>query len=97
MTRAKPYVLIEFSIPGDEVETVATADLSDGWDVSPAGSVSQQVGDDWLATGKSLALRLPSTLVPEEPNFMINPAHPKFSEAVIGSQREFSFDPRLGL
>jgi RES domain-containing protein len=55
----------------------------------------QEVGDAWLSDGRHLILQAPSALVPEEANFMLNPAHPRMREVAIVSTRRFRFDPRL--
>jgi RES domain-containing protein len=42
-------------------------------------------------------LKLPSAVVPEEFNYVLNPAHPDFGKISIGKPRVFKADPRLGL
>lgn len=54
-----------------------------------------EIGDDWLQAGSQLALRIPSALIPEESNILLNPLHPDFSKIIISAPRDFSFDPRL--
>jgi hypothetical protein len=53
------------------------------------------IGDDWIARNQTLAMRVPSTIVPEESNLILNVSHPKMREIVIGSAREFRFDARF--
>jgi RES domain-containing protein len=55
----------------------------------------QAVGDEWIGRGDNLVLEVPSILVPEEANFVLNPAHPAMGEVSIVSTRAFRFDPRL--
>jgi RES domain-containing protein len=55
----------------------------------------QTIGDDWLARGSDLILQVPSVVVPEDPNLILNPAHPQMDEVFIASTRRFRFDPRL--
>lgn len=52
-------------------------------------------GDAWLREGKFLSLQVPSILIPEEPNFLLNPSHPAFSKITIGPPKSFHFDQRL--
>lgn len=82
-SRAKPYVLIEAWLPADAIEA------------APSGPDSQRIGDEWLARDGSLALRVPSVLIPAEPNYLLNPAHPRFAEVAIRAPADFRFDPRL--
>jgi RES domain-containing protein len=55
----------------------------------------QAVGDDWLGRGDDLVLQVPSILVPEEDNSILNPAHPDMRNVAIIATRTFRFDPRL--
>lgn len=56
---------------------------------------TQRYGDTWLRRAEAAALAIPSAIIPEEPNFLINPAHPSFTELQIGQPEPFTFDPRL--
>lgn len=40
-------------------------------------------------------LRVPSAVVPEESNVLIDPNHPRAGEVAVVSVRPFAFDPRL--
>lgn len=53
------------------------------------------LGDRWLARGDTLALSVPSAVVPEERNFLINPLHPQAARVSVLSQESFRFDPRM--
>jgi RES domain-containing protein len=55
----------------------------------------QAVGEAWIGRGHDLVLEVPSVLVPEETNLVLNPAHPRMHEVKIVSARPFRFDPRL--
>jgi len=55
----------------------------------------QATGNDWISRGDDLVLQVPSILVPEEHNLVLNPAHPAMSDVSIVSRRSFHFDPRL--
>ena len=52
-------------------------------------------GDRWLAAGRAAAIGVPSTIVPEEMNVLINPLHSDAGHIRITSQRPFRLDPRL--
>jgi RES domain-containing protein len=54
------------------------------------------IGDEWIADGTSVALEVPSTIIPAEHNYLLNPGHPAFSRLAIGKPTHFRFDPRLG-
>lgn len=82
-SRAKPYAIIEVSFSEDLMATASSEDFP------------VEAGDSWLRSCKSLALRVPSIVVPEEPNYLINPDHPDFAALRIGKPREFRFDSRI--
>ena len=52
-------------------------------------------GDDWLQSRRSPVLGVPSILIPESRNLLLNAAHPEARQARIASIRPFSFDERL--
>jgi len=88
---------ITFPIGFDEslVEHVALATLAVGWDAEPATAVSQAVGDNWARAAKTPVLAVPSAIVPEEINYVLNPSHARFSAIAIGDPSLCRFDPRL--
>jgi len=53
------------------------------------------VGDQWLAAGEALALSVPSAVVPEERNLLLNPLHPQVARIRVLAQDRFQFNPRL--
>lgn len=73
--------------------TAATAPV--GWDALPAGMVSIRNGDQWLAGAASALLSVPSTIVPEELNVLINPVHPDAKLIVAHKLRRWLYDPRV--
>ena len=55
----------------------------------------QAIGDHWARSDKHLLLRVPSVLVPEEFNVLVNPTHPDAARIRISASRSFSYDLRL--
>ena len=58
---------------------------------------SHAFGDHWLREKRTPVLQVPSLIVPECANFLINPSHPTVSQIQIASSRRFEFDRRLWL
>lgn len=56
---------------------------------------SQQFGEDWYRRGATAILAIPCAIIPEEENYVINPAHPDFKRLGIAAPKPFTFDPRL--
>lgn len=52
-------------------------------------------GDRWLAEGRTAALSVPSAIIPEESNVLLNPRHPDFARVSVAFQAPFRFDDRL--
>jgi len=44
---------------------------------------------------RSVALALPSIIIPQETNYLLNPAHPDFRRLASGPMEDFDFDQRL--
>ena len=95
MSRAKPFRIIEVKIPTDLISVYPLKILPAGWRVQPPGRLTMEIGDDWLRAGSDLALRVPSVIVPEESNILINPLHPEFGQLEASATGNFSFDARL--
>ena len=89
------YSLITATIPDTLVEDVPAADIPLGWDSSPVPPWVQAIGDAWVRSGRSLALRVPSAVVEGSYNILINPEHQGFARFAIESSAPFVFDPRL--
>jgi RES domain-containing protein len=89
------WVLIGVRFPSSLVSVLELADLPDGWDATPPGPPSRAAGDRWLAEAPSSVLRVPSVIVPAEPNYLLNPSHPDFSRVEIGEPEELRLDARL--
>jgi RES domain-containing protein len=53
------------------------------------------VGDAWVMQGAVLALSVPSAVVPQERNIVLNPAHAAMADVAVVSQETFRFDRRL--
>lgn len=89
-------VLVPADLPEDvTVEVVAREQLPGSWRKTPGPDALARLGSDWLRSRRSVALSVPSAVVPQERNFLLNPAHPDFARLLIGRREPFSFDPRM--
>jgi RES domain-containing protein len=70
--------------------------LPANWQQWPHPKTNATVGDEWVRSGRSAVLKLPSAVAPNEFNFLLNPAHPDFAKVRIGKPQVFKADPRLG-
>ncbi|GEK49968.1 RES family NAD+ phosphorylase [Vreelandella venusta] len=90
------YALLRLTLPADSILGVGEADLPDNWREAPAPAETADLGDGWLDSGQSLALAIPSVVVPREFNYMLNPEHPLFDQVITTAEAlPFQPDPRL--
>ena len=66
-----------------------------GWDAIPEGRVSRDLGSAWLTAARSALLLVPSVIVDEEDNVLINPAHPDAATLTATKFRRFIYDHRV--
>lgn len=71
------------------------APLPGGWDAIPAGLAARTAGDGWIASRSSALLLVPSVIVPDEYNVLINPQHGGAAAIVATTVRRWTYDPRL--
>ena len=95
MSRSKPFCLMEVKIPQEFISNHPAGVLPDDWRNHPPGKQTMEIGDNWLKATDQLALRVPSTIIPEETNILLNPLHPDYLKITISAPARFSFDPRL--
>lgn len=76
-----------------EIERFDSASLGEGWETDPVAT--RAAGDEWLRSTRTALLQVPSILVPERFNFLINPLHPQAGELRIVTRYTHSFDHRL--
>jgi RES domain-containing protein len=66
-----------------------------GWDAEPPGSVSLDWGTRWVVGSSSLLAEVPSVIVPEESNLLINSRHPNAASVGARKVRKWTYDARL--
>ncbi|MBW3567604.1 MAG: RES family NAD+ phosphorylase [Proteobacteria bacterium] len=89
-------VMISAAIPENlAIETIEIETLPKDWRVENAPVELRKLGDAWLARNESALLCVPSAIVPEECNYLINPSHPDFHRIEISKPVEYIIDGRL--
>lgn len=93
-----PLVLCSYDIPEspDLLIKPEPSTLPLGWDAIPHGVASATYGGTWLRAGLQLGLVLPSVVVPQARNLMLNPLHPAMQDVRLVHQEPFRLDQRLG-
>jgi RES domain-containing protein len=77
------------------VKSLNLVDLPDDWDNLPPPDSTQTIGTRWALKKESALYKVPSTIIREEFNYLINPLHPDVKKLTIGSAQKFAFDPRI--
>lgn len=90
------YQLLTLSIPDSSVRRLDPSDLPLDWRADPLPVSTARLGDGWAASGRSLALLVPSVIIPREHNLLVSPSHPDFAATAGNAASEpFGYDPRL--
>ncbi|MGD0359331.1 MAG: RES family NAD+ phosphorylase [Bryobacteraceae bacterium] len=83
----------EFSTPVAETKVEDLAALPANW--TQAENTTRHIGSQWRRQRSSCLLAVPSAILPEERNFVLNPEHPDAPHLRLVHHRRFTFDPRL--
>lgn len=87
--------LAELDLPVSGCETLSQENLPSDWRAYPAPNRLVEIGTSWLENAATLCVKVPSAVVKDEWNLLINPRHPLTEQIRILSIEEFSFDRRF--
>ena len=89
-------VAIQADVPDSlTIETIKIASLPKDWRRYPAPEALKKIGTAWAAKVSTAILAVPSAMIPEERNYLLNPAHRDFKRIRIYRPTPFRFDPRM--
>lgn len=89
----RDYVAFRLAVPEDRIEVLNAGALKADWRADLG--YTRAIGDQWLAQERSLVLAVPSAILPESTNLLLNPLHPEVGDVQIVDRQPFRFDPRL--
>ena len=89
------YCMICLSAPANKIKTVASSELPANWFVNPPIDALKHIGDSFIKENKFLALKIPSAIMPEENNYLLNPGHPDFKQVSTVYIRNIPIDERF--
>lgn len=84
------YRKLPVGIPEELIQRLDVRDLPRDWAVPALYPHTREVGDRWLDSRESVALRVPSAVVPGEVDYVVNPGHPDFDRIEPGTITDFS-------
>jgi RES domain-containing protein len=85
-------VLIPVDVPDDLIDE---PEIPSGWNALPESAAARHLGDRWIESAASVAVLVPSVILPADKNILINPAHPDFGKVRVLPVEAFAFDRRL--
>lgn len=90
------FRVLVIDVPDDVVvEEIPATQLPTGWEKASRYSLCQPLGDAWYERRSAAVLRVPSSIVPQEFNYILHTRHPDFKRISIVAREEFMFDARI--
>lgn len=87
---------VEINIPEDiEILELKIDELPENWDLKPPILETQYIGDDFVNQNIAAVLKVPSSIIPPEYNYLINPYHPDSKKIKVISTQRLVFDGRF--
>ena len=83
-----PFVAVAIDVPDGQI-------AEPGLGVDQDEQFTRAIGDAWLKQSASLAMRVPSRVIPLELNVLLNPRHPAMARVTVALTQPFVFDDRL--
>ena len=92
------FSIVTIECPNDiKIKTIYLTDLSANWIDFDQMRITQSIGEKWVRDNESAILQVPSSIVSEEVNYLVNPKHPDFERVKILKSQPFVFDSRIKL
>lgn len=90
------YRVMVIEIPGElEIENLDRGSLKKDWHTIRNYPYCQALGAGWLNGLKSAVLKVPSVIIQQEHNYLLNPNHPDFKKIKLLAKEPFDFDSRF--
>ena len=86
--------MVEIEIPNSLLE-LTIPDLPGNWRDAPAPSSTKDYGSDLLTKNLNAIIKIPSSVIPEEFNYIINPKHHYAGDCTIIEVKDFTYDIRI--
>lgn len=95
MINSKNLCLTVFELPENSIQTLDKTSLPENWKSNPAPFALAKLGDAFVKKNEFLLLKVPSSIIDDEFNFLMNVSHVLIDEIKIIEVKPFSFDNRL--
>jgi len=91
----KDMALACIELPEDSITEITLNELPENWRAVPSPQELKQLSYNWIKKQETLVLKVPSIIVPQEFNYIINPFHKDFDKIVLKKVLPFYFDNRV--
>ncbi|HEV2062984.1 MAG TPA: RES family NAD+ phosphorylase [Thermoanaerobaculia bacterium] len=92
----KDLVAVSADIPNSvRIKILGAAGLPKNWRQYPAPESLAAIGTAWARSLETAVLEVPSAVIPQERNYLLNPAHTDFVRIRSSRPEPFAFDPRM--
>jgi RES domain-containing protein len=89
------FVCIPVDFDDSRCRKINVSVLPENWNTHPPSPATRDIGSEWIRSGSSPVLAVPSVPVALETDYLLNPAHPDFPKLRIGTAQSFQYDRRL--
>ena len=90
------FIAIPAEIPERvKLEILSPSNLPSHWREPRDADKLREIGMEWLHSGRTAVLAVPSAVVPVEQNYLLNPRHKAFSQIRVNTPQPFEFDYRM--
>ena len=88
--------VVEIEVPDTaRIKSIPLSSLPERWRAGPPLQSLRQTGDQWVLEGESLILKIPSTVMPLESNYILNPAHQDMTAVSVITITDYVWDWRM--
>ncbi len=87
--------LVSIEIPDNSLLHISSEELPENWKSYPAPSILSEIGEQWIKNNQKLALKVPSSIMPDSYNIILNCQHKDYNKIKILDKTDFKLDPRL--
>ncbi|MBD1394404.1 RES family NAD+ phosphorylase [Mucilaginibacter glaciei] len=89
------FCLAEVKVPDNSILTVDVTTLPNNWKSQPPPASLKEIGNQFIKDAEYLMLKIPSAIVSQEFNYLLNPHHPDMHKVKVMATHPFNFDERL--
>ncbi len=87
--------ILTLEIPDDSITTIEVKNLPKNWNSYPAPVILSEIGEMWFKERKTIALKVPSSIIHSSHNYILNCIHPEYTRVRLIERKNFKFDSRL--